>query len=257
VTAVLWHIEISHYNEKARWALDYKQIPYGLRTPIPGLHGVRAAMLTRGRQRRLPVLKLDGRTIGDSTAIIAALERYQPQPPIYPDDPTDRAQALMLEDYFDEQLAPALRRLVWYHTLGDTEAVVQATMPNDAAWRQRLMRTLLPVARPIVRADYNVNSPGAIAATHTIRAAMDRIESELQPSGYLVGDRFGVADLTAAALFTPLLDPPGRPYLPRTLAPPLMELREELTAREGGRWIHETYARHRGASAAHRAATAA
>src|SRR5438876_533678 len=24
---VLWHLKVSHYNEKARWALDYKRIP--------------------------------------------------------------------------------------------------------------------------------------------------------------------------------------------------------------------------------------
>ena len=25
---VLWHFPISHYNEKARWALDWKRIPH-------------------------------------------------------------------------------------------------------------------------------------------------------------------------------------------------------------------------------------
>jgi hypothetical protein len=28
---VLYHIQISHYNEKARWALDYKGIQHGRR----------------------------------------------------------------------------------------------------------------------------------------------------------------------------------------------------------------------------------
>jgi glutathione S-transferase len=74
---------------------------------------------------------------------------------------------------------------------------------------------------------------------------MDRLEAELGPSGHLVGDAFTVADLTAAALFTPLLAPRQRPYAPPTLAPPLQELREELEARSGGAWVHETYARHR------------
>jgi len=27
VGVFLWHVKISHYNEKARWALDYKGIP--------------------------------------------------------------------------------------------------------------------------------------------------------------------------------------------------------------------------------------
>ncbi|MEA2303293.1 MAG: glutathione S-transferase, partial [Solirubrobacteraceae bacterium] len=95
----LWHIEVSHYSEKVRWALDHKRIRHELRVPMPGLHGVRALVLTRGAQRRLPVLELDGRRIGDSTAIIAALEQHTPEPALYPADDEQRARALELEDY--------------------------------------------------------------------------------------------------------------------------------------------------------------
>ena len=101
MTPVLWHIEVSHYNEKARWALDYKEIPHRRRVPMPGLHGFYALAITRGGQRRLPVLQLNGHAIGDSTAIIAALEEHRPDPPLYPEDPAERARALALEDYFD------------------------------------------------------------------------------------------------------------------------------------------------------------
>jgi len=52
---------------------------------------------------------LDGRAIGDMTHILAALEERCPEPPPYPGDPAARQRALALEDYFDEQLGPALR----------------------------------------------------------------------------------------------------------------------------------------------------
>ncbi len=108
---VLWHIEVSHYNEKARWALDYKGLEYELRTPMPGLHRFTAMALTRAGHDRLPVLGLDGRRIGDSTAIIAALEESHPEPALYPDDPAEREHALAPEDYFDEELAPRIEPL--------------------------------------------------------------------------------------------------------------------------------------------------
>jgi glutathione S-transferase len=246
VSIVLWHIEVSHYNEKVRWALDYKDLDYELRVPMPGLHGIRALVLTRGAQRRLPVIELDGRRIGDSTAIIAALEEHTPEPALYPAEPEQRARALELEDFFDEQLAPAVRRLMWHHTLPDTDATVSALFTRPAPARERLLRATAPLARPIVRRDYGVSEASAAAARNQVLAAMDRLESELQPSGHLVGDAFTVADLTGAALFTPLLAPPGRPFLPPRVAAPLQELRDELTARPGGAWVHETYARHRG-----------
>ena len=249
MTVVLWHIELSHYNEKARWALDYKRIPHERRVPMPGLHGFRAMVLTRGAQRRLPVLKLDGRRIGDSTAIIAALEEYAPEPPLYPGDAAERARALELEDWFDEQLAPPLRRFVWYHTLPDTDATAASLFTSPSPVRERLLRATAPLIRPAVRRDYDVNEEAAGRARGQIVAAMDRVEAELQPSGYLVGDGFTVADLTAASLFTPVLAPPQRPYVPHTMAPAILELREELESRPGGEWLAEMYARHRGESA--------
>jgi glutathione S-transferase len=65
---VLYHIEISHYNEKARWALDYKGIPHVRKAPPPLLHMAWALWLTRSPT--FPVLKVDGVCVGDSTRII-------------------------------------------------------------------------------------------------------------------------------------------------------------------------------------------
>jgi glutathione S-transferase len=247
MSVVLWHIELSHYNEKVRWALDYKGIPHERRVPMPGLHGVRAAILTRGAQRRLPVLQLDGRTIGDSTAIIAALEAYRPDPALYPEDPDERAEALALEERFDEELAPAIRRLMWFHTLPDTDATAGALFTEPSPTRERLLRMTAPAAKRMVSLDYGIDAQGAAAAYETILELMDVVEVQIGPSGYLVGDRFSVADLAGAALFTPLLAPPERPYAPASVAPEIVSFREELSARPAGQWVSEMYARHRGA----------
>ena len=107
---ILWHIPVSHYSEKARWALDHKRVEHERRAPLPGAHILEALWLTRGSAKTLPVLRLDGRNIGDSTAIIAALEVRYPEPPLYPDDPDERRRALDLEDFFDEELGPQIRR---------------------------------------------------------------------------------------------------------------------------------------------------
>jgi glutathione S-transferase len=83
-----------------------------------------------------------------------------------------------------------------------------------------------------------------------LRAAAERFSIELQPSGYLVGDRFTVADLTVAALVSPVVAPEGFPYpQPQREHPLLAPLRDALA--EGGLvdWAREMYARHRGHSA--------
>jgi len=248
MSVTLWHIELSHYNEKARWALDYKGIPHERRVPIPGFgHRIRAASLTRGTHLRLPVVDLEGRRVGDSTAIIAALEEYRPEPPLYPEDPAERELALELEDGFDEGLAPAVRRYMWFHTLPDPDATAAALFTSPSPSRERLLRLTHPVARRVVSADYGIDAESAEASRRTILEAMDEVEDRLGASDYLVGDRFSVADLSAAALFTPLLCPPERPYAPASVAPGVLEFREELEHRPGGTWVAEMYARHRGA----------
>jgi len=246
MTAVLWHIEISHYNEKARWALAYKGVEHERRTPLPGLHGPVAMALTRGRHRRLPILRFEGRTVADSTAIVAALEEAVPDPPLYPEDPAGRARALALEDYFDEELAPAVRRFVWHHTLDDTDAVLDTIIADGGTpLKRRALRALAPVVRPAIKLDYAVSADGATAAAATMHAAMDRIESGVGPEGYLAGPRFSIADLAAASLFTPIICPAGREYAPKRITPGVAALREELEARPGGAWVHEMFARHR------------
>ena len=57
---VLWHFPISHFNEKARWALDWKRIPHVLRALA--LSYVPRALWATG-QAKLPILFLDGKAI--------------------------------------------------------------------------------------------------------------------------------------------------------------------------------------------------
>ena len=53
---------------------------------------------------------------------------------------------------------------------------------------------------------------GGRGARAKVLAALDRLEAELDASGeYLVGDSFSVADLTAASLLYPLVNPPEGP----------------------------------------------
>jgi glutathione S-transferase len=245
VAVVLWHIEVSHYNEKARWALDYKGIQHELRVPMPGFHGLTALRVTRGKQRRLPVIDIDGRRIGDSTAIIAALEEHRPDPPLYPAGDAERRRALALEDWFDENLGPEMRRFVWHHTLPDVDVTARTLFQEEGTRRERMLRRTAPVASFFVRRDYTVTAQSAARARDRVVAAMDKLEADVGPSGYLVGDGFSVADLTAAALFTPLVAPPERPYAPTARVPAVQDLRDELMARPGGRWIERMYALHR------------
>jgi glutathione S-transferase len=254
-TPVLWHIPVSHYSEKARWALAWKGVPHERRAPLPGAHIAVALWLTRGARGTFPVLRLDGRNIGDSSAIIAALEERWPKPALYPASPAERARALELEEFFDERLGPQIRLFAWHELRRDRERM------------GRLARTMLPGAvrrfgpasaaasrfgSAYVQLRFRVASDDAAArAREQVLAALDRLEAELERSGgdYLVGDAFSVADLTAASLFYPMVNPAEGPYLLPDLPPALADFQASVADRPGYGWVAEMFHRHRKQSA--------
>ena len=241
---------MSHYNEKARWALDYKGIPHERRSVFPGTQAPRARML-RGGTKTLPVMDIHGTRIGDSTRIIEELERRWPDPPLYPADPDERRRALELEEFFDEQCGPQIRRVLFDVIFKDPDLVAEAT-GYDHRRGGSVMRLLHPLLSSAVRREYDVTPERVAQARAAVLAAMDRIERERGPSGYLVGDQFTVADLTAAAILSVLVRPPEFPYHqidPARDPDELKAWREPLTEREAFRYVLEMYARHRGASA--------
>src|SRR5262249_19627585 len=136
---VLWHLKVSPYNEKVRWALDYKHVPHARRAAVPGRHRAIARELTGGHT--LPVLVIGGEAIGDSTRIIEALERPHPEPALYPADPTERRRALEIEDFFDEELGPYLRLLVVHHALESPKLLLGMFFPGLPAGRRLVART--------------------------------------------------------------------------------------------------------------------
>ncbi|MFL5823786.1 MAG: glutathione S-transferase N-terminal domain-containing protein [Solirubrobacteraceae bacterium] len=245
---VLWHLKVSNYNEKARWALDYKHVAHRRRAVIPGRHRAIARKLTGAST--FPVLALGAEAIGDSTRIIAALERRYPEPALYPSDPVDRRRALELEEFFDEELGPYARLLFLNYTLRDPALLLDAFAPDLSRIRRGIARVTFPSLRGRVSAGFGINSESVAVAYEKLAAAGERFRAELQPSGYLVGRTFTVADLTLAALLAPLVAPTEFPYpQPQRRHPLLAPLREAL-AREGLLyWTRDVYSRHRGRSA--------
>jgi glutathione S-transferase len=249
---ILWHIAISHFSEKARWALEHKGVEHVRRTPPPGAHIPLVLWMTRGSSYTLPLLELDGERIADSTAIIAALERRFPEPALYPREEAERARALALEDWLDEELGPYVRRLAFHELRGDRELTAEfakLSAPPAMAW---LGGALGPYARAFTGLRYRARDErGAEHARERIVAALDRLEAELAPRGgsdereYLVGERFGVADLTAASLLYPLVLPEQGPLQFERMPERFERFRASLADRRVFGWVRDVYARHR------------
>ena len=245
---VLWHLKASSYSEKARWALDYKRVLHVRRAATPGRHRTIAEGLTGGRT--LPVLVIDGQAIGDSARIIDVLERRYPDLPLYPADPDERRQALEIEDFFDKHLGRHTCLLLVHYMLLDADLTLGAFFPDLVGLRRRAVRKAFSVRRRRLAAAFEIDDRSVARAFGKLFAAGERFRAELQPGGYLVADRFTVADLTVAALLAPAVAPKQFPYpQPQRGHPLLAPLRDALAGSGLLDWTREMYARRRGLSA--------
>jgi len=243
----LLHFRVSHYNEKVRWALDYKGWPHTRETQIPGFHIPRVRSLTG--QNKIPVLVLDGVPICGSARILQEIEQRRPSPRLFPEDPRLLERALAIESYFDEEVAPALRRLFWSTYLDRPADCTRMATAGASALTRRAFRIALPIMRPLFRRNMGIDASSLSRAHQRLGEYVDRLESEIGSSGYLVGDAFSVADLSVASVMTAILRPEEFSYpLPEPWPPALVELRASIVDRPGCQWVMGIYRRHRGTS---------
>src|SRR6188472_3725805 len=100
-TPVLITIPISHYCEKARWALDRAGIAYRERAHLQVIHWIPVARAGGGKTA--PVLVWGDRVFADSADILEEANRRIPRDhALYPDDPAIAAGVRSLQRDFDE-----------------------------------------------------------------------------------------------------------------------------------------------------------
>jgi glutathione S-transferase len=72
---------------------------------------------------RVPAMKLDGEKIQGSREISRALDRIQPEPPLFPTDSAERAKVEEAERWGDEELQAPVRRILWNGIKRDRSSV--------------------------------------------------------------------------------------------------------------------------------------
>jgi glutathione S-transferase len=206
---VLVTIPISHYCEKARWALDRAGITYDERRHLPALH--RFAVRRAGGRLTAPVLVChEVGVLAESSDIVHyADERAPAGRGSIPEDPTLAAEAQALADDYDERLGPATRLWVYHQMIPHPELVTASMTAGVPGWQRTTFKVGNRAIGAAVSHVLRINDDTVIDAEREFRAIFADVDDRLADGRrFLVGDAFSIADLTFAALAAPLVAPP-------------------------------------------------
>jgi glutathione S-transferase len=202
-------IPISHYCEKARWALERAGLDYREERHVQGVHRV-AARLAGGGQT-VPVLVTPAGAIGESAEILHWVDgRTAPEDRLFPTERGERRAALELCRRLDVGLGPRGRRLMYVHMLAQRELALKFNNEGVPAWEDRLMRRGWPLVGRMIGRVLDIRPGIEVQDEAAVWEEFDFVAGLLADGRpYLSGERFGGVDLTFAALSASVVVPPG------------------------------------------------
>jgi glutathione S-transferase len=199
---------VSHYCEKARWALERLSIPFIEEPHVPGFHWL-FTLPTGGKS--VPVLLTEASTITDSKDILLYLDALAPTThKLYPADTKLRREVENLENLFDTVLGVSVRRWCYFYLLNNHKLMRSLWCEGVPPVENILFPIVFPQMRSLVRKSYNITADSATSSLNQIRRLFEKVNKLLELDGrsYLVGNCFSAADLTFACLVAPILLPP-------------------------------------------------
>ena len=242
---VLHQFRASHYNDKVRWALAFKGLKHERVSYLPGPHQIPIKKLSG--QTSTPVLVMDGRVIAGSAVIIDALETKCPEPRLFPVSSAERKQALAIVDRFDRDVGPSTRTAAFTVFVNELGYVSRLFGGDTSTLQRGIYRIMLPLVKPLMaKANGVTDAANVTRAFDTIRQTLDWIAEETRNRFYLVGNQFSVADLTVAALMSPVVKlehPDMRPAEPVPEA--LVKLLAQWKDHPGVQWVQRQYRENR------------
>ena len=216
--AKLYVIPGSHPSRTVMRMLEIKGIDYKRVDLMPVIsRGALKAMGFPGVT--IPALRIGGRKITGSREIAKELDRVQPDPPLYPADPTARAAVEQAEAWGETTLQNASRRVLWNALKRDRAPLASY---SEGARLGIPIGLAVKTAAPIIAMEVRINE----ATDERVRDDLAALPGMLQriddwiAEGVLGGEQLNAADLQIATSLRLLMT--------------LQDLRDAIAARPAG-----------------------
>ncbi|ANF82030.1 glutathione S-transferase [Acinetobacter sp. NCu2D-2] len=245
---ILYQFPLSHFCEKARWMLDYKELDYIAQNLVPGVHRAFARLKTG--QNRLPILKDQQEYIADSTQIALYLDQHYPEHPLLPTEPKLRQKAIEINEKTLE-LGRHIRRWILLHALNDDQESMEILIGEKGYLRQ-FERFSKPILKAVMTKGYALTEDSVAESKKFIDETIDELNEiyVAQQSDYFVGHSLSLADIAVCSMLAPLLAIPSTPWEKEhfeMLSQDFRDYQKKLMDMPIGQYVIRTYKRDRAA----------
>ncbi|MGL6345263.1 MAG: glutathione S-transferase family protein [Waterburya sp.] len=239
-------IAISHYCEKVRWAMDYLDIDYVEEDHAPLFH---RQYTSRHQGTTVPVLVTHEQALVDSRDIMHYLDTVAVDKQLYPQDVELRHQVETLEELFDQKLGVATRNWGYYYAIQQPWKLAIAWGINAPLREKIKCMIAFPKLPGLLKQYYNVTEASKDNALKDIKEVFTVVNQRLNSGQqYLIGNNLSSADITFAALASPVIRPEYHPFYNSQLSKipaEIVAVIEELRSTPAGKLVLRMYREHR------------
>lgn len=234
----------SHFCEKARWALDFKCIPYKLVVIMPYIHLI--TMRRYVQDTTVPVL-LDGSDfVQGSSQIIDYLELKYSSPSLTPENADDRQTCLEIEKAMDEKIGVRIRQIFYARLHTNPDYLRHCFTHSMPIWKRVFFPLIYPALRDKIYQFYVISGRHVEQGKREFESAMNEIENILKHRHYLVGEKFSRADVSVASMLSMLVMPAQQPFPWKEIPDPETKTYyEEFHDHPVTDWVRKMYQEHR------------
>ncbi len=234
---------ISHYCEKARWALDWYDIAYDEAFWPIGLH-VKMTRQLGAPNSTVPILQIGDELLQGSQRILDWAYQNRTAREKSLEAPLHKEDLQKIEDRADDFIGVEVRRLLYAQTLTQHPDVILELLYGNL---EKDIRAVGHKLWPRIQTAMIDTLDAAPAATGDSRARLDAeldwLDARLEKAGrFLVGDHFTRADLAMASLLSPFARLSRRRMYKTVDVPAEIEAEfARLENRPSMRWVEEIY----------------
>lgn len=204
---VLYTFAVSHFSEKARWALDFTGIDYKEELLAPGPHII--TIRPKAEKSSVPVLESIGGVCQGSGLIIDYAERMSAQGRLQINGEVDDK---LSEARLDRNLGRSLQTLAYSILLKHSDVVQKLFTYRQPFWYGLMLKGGFFVIEQSLQNMYSINPQGVKQAEKRFNETIDLLDEIYEKTHFIDNHRFCRLDLTVASLLSPLVMPPEHPY---------------------------------------------